>query len=630
MRTPSTAIRGMLVSFIILGIVCLSIFGFFQSGKGEQSSAVNWKLENLILEDPTPAPTSIPLMPMYFPVIKNNFGVLYSNVIVASGQGFDLCKPLSVEGMQTWWDSSPYSTVNVYLGGISALCPFDQLDLNWYSQVAQQGWSFILTWAGPQAPKGCPEACKFRYPMSLDPDIAYLEGKIEAFAAVDAAVGLGFKGQLIIYYDVESYSGADAESRAAVAAFLRGWVEQLHALGHKAGAYGAACTSYIVDWAFNIPPPDNVWIAQWSKNFAYDPDASVWNTTCLDDDNGPPIFWTDHQRLKQYTGPHDEVWGGLLAKIDSNVLDGQVITLSGQPPAQDSHTEITAEPSREIILLSGPQVQAMQPLSSKEGWVLNGDQLFWTGDRGASWEDISPNINEDGQILGVTFLDNRQGWLVSQQDSAGKIGSLSISQTDNGGLTWQKVSILIDNPEEIIEIESAALDFIDSQTGWISFKLHSSSNFSFGRLLVTEDGGHTWQERTLPLGEPVLFLDAEHGWISGGPLDQTYFTEDGGESWSLLETPKVDQSVGLKPRPDSPLGIENQLFDGELPKGAVVLDMLDKQFGWVIVQDGFCAGEKLRAGEIISPASQPLECETSSQLLMTSDGGITWRGISPP
>jgi photosystem II stability/assembly factor-like uncharacterized protein len=564
---------------------------------------------------------------MYFPIIKNKSGVLYSNVIVASGQGFDNCKPLSIEGMQTWWVSSPYSTVNIYLGGISALCPFDQLDLNWYSQVAHQGWSFILTWAGPQAPKGCPEACKFRYPMSLDMDIAYQEGKTEARAAVDTAVSLGFKGQLVIYYDIESYSGAEDDTKAVVAAFLRGWVEQLHALGHKSGAYGAACTSYVIDWAFNDPPPDNVWIAQWNKEYEYDKDASVLKTTCLDKENEPPLFWVDHQRLKQYTGPHYETYGGVILKIDSNVLDGQVNMLSSTAPTEGTVTISAAKASGEVINSTGHQIRNIQVLSPREGWVLRGDHLYWTGDGGASWRDISPS--SDTQILDVTFLNAQQGWLVGKQNKNSQVGSLTFLRTQDGGATWQEASMLISEPEEVFQIASAALDFVDPQTGWISFKLHSGSNFSFGRLLATEDGGRTWQERTLPLGEPVVFLDAEHGKISGGPLDQTFYTEDGGESWSLSETLSVDKSIELETQVGSPLGNDGQPPIGELPKGMVALDMLDTLNGWAVVQDGFCSGYKPRAGESIPPGSSPLQCDSSSQLLMTTDGGISWSEITP-
>ena len=180
------------------------------------------------------------------------------------------------------------------------------------------------------------------------------------------------------------------------------------------------------------------------------------------------------------------------------------------------------------------------------------------------------------------------------------------------------------------EIESAYIQFIDPQTGWISFKLHSSSNFSFGRLLATVDGGSTWQERSLPLGEQVEFLDANHGWVKGGPLEETYTTEDGGESWSISERLYTEQSKGLESRPNQNQGIIGQNSSVELPIGVVALDMLDMQQGWAVVHEGSCRGYKPRAGEKVPQGLPPLQCESSSQLLMTTDGGKNWHDISPP
>ena len=365
MRTPSTAVRGVFVIFIILGVVFISNIGIVQSGTNQIIGAGYGSLNLLISDVPTPTltPTATPNPQVYFPLVKLNHGFLYSSVVTANGQGFDNCKPLSVDGMQNWWDNSPYSSVNIYLGGISALCPFDELGFDWYSLVAGQGWSFILTWAGPQAPKGCPDNCKFRFPMNIDPEIAYIEGKLEALAAAETAENIGFEEQLVIYYDVESYSGADEETRATVAAFIRGWTEQLHDLGHIAGAYGAACTSYVVDWAFNDPVLDDVWVAQWNKEYAYDPDATVYNTTCLDGKDEPPIFWTNHQRLKQYTGPHYETWGDLTLKIDSDVLDGQVNALFGQPPEKNFQPSNAIQNAPQVVLSSGRHMRDIQLLS---------------------------------------------------------------------------------------------------------------------------------------------------------------------------------------------------------------------------------------------------------------------------
>ena len=732
MRTPSTAIRGVFVSFIILGVVFISIIngsGSVAVGHPYQDGTSNVALNDLTLT-PSPSPTPTPpLLSLHFPLVfkvgkieltgawisnsdgnkqygflpgdtlqfvveianqsgfdasvkltwvqdgpceqnlvmneefilepgiskkigegiapdclgvsTNSIELTYglsteslefksvvihpSSVIVAEGQGFDNCTLPSVSQMGTWWGKSPYSTINIYIGGISAACPMNR-DSAWLYQVAKQGWSFILTWVGPQAP-----CTSFNHPMSRDPATARQQGRNNADAAVATAKQRGFLGDLVIYYDLESYSRGkdDPGCRAAVDSFMQGWVEGIHALGHTAGAYGAACTSFMSEWADNDDPPDDVWFAHWYTN-NYDPDATVWNVPCIDDLDEPPELWINHQRLKQYTGGHKETWGGLQMSIDSNVLDGQVSAILGLPLTQASHPELESTPSPEIVKVIEPALRDLQVLSPREGWVLRGDHLYWTGDGGASWQDISPSPGGREEILGVAFLDTQRGWLLRKQYEAGHVGTLSVLQTDDSGQTWHAASVLISEPEEVFQIASAALEFVDPQTGWIALKLHSGSNFSFGRLLATEDGGRTWQERTLPLGEPVAFKDAKRGWISGGPLDQTFYTEDGGESWNLTESFPEDLSLGQAALILPSLAIDDQRIVGELLQGMVALDMLDTLNGWAVVQDGFCSGYKPRAGESIPPGSSPLQCESSSQLLMTTDGGISWRDISPP
>jgi hypothetical protein len=602
------------VIFIFLGVVFISIIGSIQAGSAE-----------LLLDEttPSPTPTATPDPHYYFPVIKNHYDFLYSRVVLSNGQGFDNCKPLSVQGMQNWWDNSPYSAVNIYLGGISALCPFDELGYEWYAQVAEQGWSFILTWAGPQAPKGCPEDCKFRFPMSTDPEIAYLEGKIEALAAVEAAENAGFKGQLVLYYDIESYSGADDETRATVASFIKGWTEQLHELKHIAGAYGAACTSYVVDWAFNDPPLDEVWVAQWNKEYAYDPDATVYNTTCLDVPGQPPIFWINHQRLKQYTGPHNETWGDLTVKIDSDVLDGAVNALFGQPPEKIFQPGSSHQAAPPMTVSSGPDINDFKLLSPSYGWVLRENQLLWTADGGKSWRDISPGTNDQNYIIGVHFENQDQGWLASRKTADDGTLSMSIYRTQNAGETWDETLLDEFNPSDTWEIETGAFEFLDGDVGWLALKLHSGNNFSFGRLLATEDGGRTWQERKLPLGEPVIFLDAQNGWTAGGPLEQVFHTEDGGQSWTLSKDQSAEDIEALPSN-----NLHSQVV--EMPLGAVSLDSLNNQIAWAIIQEGTCSGYKPRAGEQMPPDEEPLECMTSSRFVKTVDGGLSWDVISLP
>ena len=222
------------------------------------------------------------------------------------------------------------------------------------------------------------------------------------------------------------------------------------------------------------------------------------------------------------------------------------------------------------------------------------------------------------------------------------------------------------------------------ETAWLSLKMRSGSSFSLGRLFYTEDGGETWQERTLPLGGAVNFQDAEHGWTAGGPAgDQLYFTGDGGRSWERPELnlpPGWRASIGLPHFSDawngrllvglrdgsegklalyetsdggltwalsrsfdvaptfasegSLAGIlpaltnfdganeERLLALGRLPKGTISLDFFDDQHAWTVVQNGRCEGDKL------TPAADPLRCILIWQLLATDDGAENWYEIS--
>ena len=449
-----------------------------------------------------------------------------SSVVIADQQGFDKCNPPSIANMQTWWDSSPYWSANIYIGGISLACDPYRLDPFWLHTVAEQGWTFIPTWVGPQAP-----CTTFRYRMSSNASVAYQEGRDEADLAVSAATSLGLLGDAVIYYDVEAYgSNASEACRNTVASFIQGWVERLHELEIKAGAYGAPCTSYITDWSANNPAPDDVWIAHWYTT-DYDPDATVWdvprNIPCITDD-----FWPNHQRIKQYTGDHTETWGGVSVTIDSNVLDGEVTALLGIPAGASGQL------ASSILSSPAPQIRAMRLLSPNQGWMLQGERLLWTYTGGSQWQDITPQSTTPTHILGATFLDPRQGWIVRQSAQSVLAGELTLLHTEDGGLTWQTFPIQLPTQDGDPPIVAAYLDFIDAHSGWIAFKLQTGSSFSLGRLFVTRDGGRTWQERSLPLGEPVKFLDGERGWVAGGPPgDLLYRTDDGGQTWQLQSLP---------------------------------------------------------------------------------------------
>ncbi len=249
-----------------------------------------------------------------------------NRVRTVSGQGFDSCTMPTLAEMQDWMTNSPYRVWNLYIGG-SSRAPCGTLTANYLAELAVQGWRFIPTWVGPQA------ACSgFPSRMSSDPAVAYQQGIAEANAAVERAAALGLtystRAGSVIYYDLEAYDVKNTPCREAARAFISGWTGQVRARGNVAGVYGATCTSALSDFALIENVPDVIWAAYWLLPYRYRSDASVFNLPCLDN-----TLWNNRQRLRQYSGGHNQTWGATTLNIDSNVLDGVVAdlrTLDGQ------------------------------------------------------------------------------------------------------------------------------------------------------------------------------------------------------------------------------------------------------------------------------------------------------------
>lgn len=307
---------------------------------------------------------------------------------VVVGKGFDNCFAGTVDQMQNWFANSPYRVWNIYLGGSMYYYKCTRVTSTYVSQLAQQGWQFILTWVGPQAP-----CSGLSTVFSSDRTTAYNQGAAEANSAIDAAYNFGLtsanKSGVIITYDMEAFPSSNFPCRQAAQSFVSGWTDQLHARGNKSGVY--ALYTVIADYApFGV---DDVWIADWDNV------ASVWNIPNVDNS-----LWANNQRLKQYGGGN-ETWGGVTLSIDNDVIGGEVVTpcytlsLSANPSAGGiAAAQTTPNCSGPYFAFSSVQVQAVP----NAGYLFTG----WGGSASGTANPISVTM-DSSKTLTANFVPAR-------------------------------------------------------------------------------------------------------------------------------------------------------------------------------------------------------------------------------
>jgi hypothetical protein len=223
-----------------------------------------------------------------------------------TGLGFDACTAPSSRTMSAW-GSSPYRAIGVYIGGLNRGCSQPNLTASWVSTQISAGWHLIPTYVGLQAPTSSCGSC-----AKLSSSAATSQGSAAATDAVSQAQAVGIAPGSPIYFDMESYTRGTSATNATLT-FLAAWTTGLHAAGYESGIYSSSASG-IVDiaakWGTGYASPDHLWIANWNGQ---------QNTS---DPNVSADAWSEHQRIHQYRGGHDETYGGVTINIDNNYVEG--------------------------------------------------------------------------------------------------------------------------------------------------------------------------------------------------------------------------------------------------------------------------------------------------------------------
>jgi photosystem II stability/assembly factor-like uncharacterized protein/pimeloyl-ACP methyl ester carboxylesterase len=154
---------------------------------------------------------------------------------------------------------------------------------------------------------------------------------------------------------------------------------------------------------------------------------------------------------------------------------------------------------------------------------------IWSDDLGKTWKQGKlPEIG--AMAFDVRFLDEKRGFIASATDADVSQSNALILMTEDGGETWEEV-YRSSRPWEL----TWKFSFPDADTGYCTIQSYDPDPGSSKRFVAkTIDGGRSWNEVTLVDDHAVrefgiAFIDADTGFV--GAMPHGFVTVDGGISW---------------------------------------------------------------------------------------------------
>ena len=251
-----------------------------------------------------------------------------------------------------------------------------------------------------------------------------------------------------------------------------------------------------------------------------------------------------------------------------------------------------------IIQSSGTaaEFRGLHAVNDRVVWAAGrGGVVARTTDGGAHWTADSIPGASSLFLIAIRALDQRRAWALGTAFSGGS--AARIYRTDDGGRSWR---LQYENTTPGVFFDGLA--FWDANNG-IAFGDPLEGRFT---LLVTRDGGAHWTpvsaERSpqaeegeaafAASGTAIALGGKREVWIGtgGGPRARVLYSADRGTSWRVMETPAVAGPA----------------------KGIFGLAFRDRRHGVAVGGD-----------------YQNREA-SGANLMLTADGGRTWRLVTSP
>jgi len=228
--------------------------------------------------------------------------------------------------------------------------------------------------------------------------------------------------------------------------------------------------------------------------------------------------------------------------------------------------------------------------------------------------------------------------------AAGKGGI--VARTKDGGRTW-----LADSIPGAGGLFLVAVHAIDQRRAWVLGTAFSGP--SAARIYHTEDAGRTWRVQYENTAKGVFFdgmafWDEKHGIAFGDPIDQHFpilLTENGGRRWALYPPASLEPALPGEAAFAASGTAISVWGDREVWIGtgggahARVFHSADRGATWEVFETPVTGGSAkgifgiamggVRQGVAVGGDYQKREA-SADNLLLTEDGGHTWRIASSP
>lgn len=205
----------------------------------------------------------------------------------------------------------------------------------------------------------------------------------------------------------------------------------------------------------------------------------------------------------------------------------------------------TSIPSKPALPL-----RAIRMLDIKNGWALTTSSILQTTDGGKHWKDVTPANAHLNQSAKGQFMNTQYAWIAigpaNQQEGPG----ITILRTADGGISWQR-SLINDPLVSLVDVPH----FINVKQGWLEISSTPGAGSAGSDIWHSNDGGQTWSKLSsnksssgLNLGyvTGISFKNAQVGIVTGNlgaggdnTVPSLSLTQNGGQTWQTRSLPHL-------------------------------------------------------------------------------------------